>query len=162
MKKSILLIILSCLCVVVWAQPMQMVKASPNTTTIEEYNYVTKGYAIQLEAGLDMKKGYELRDLCGFEHLNYGTDTKRGCSFKSLHKQGYVKPCAIMMIYERRTNDVTARKDYYCIPTSDAPNELWDKLFAQINADPTSPTTKDMYGAMIWATMKLSSLLAQK
>lgn len=26
-------------------------------TTQEEYNYITKGYKIQLESGLDMKKG---------------------------------------------------------------------------------------------------------
>lgn len=27
-------------------------------TTEEEYNYMTKGYRIQVESGLDMKKGY--------------------------------------------------------------------------------------------------------
>jgi hypothetical protein len=32
-------------------------------TTIEEYNYVTKGYKIQLESGLDMKRGYSVKDL---------------------------------------------------------------------------------------------------
>lgn len=32
-------------------------------TTIEEYNYVTKGYKVQTESGLDMKKGYEFRDV---------------------------------------------------------------------------------------------------
>lgn len=29
-------------------------------TTDEEYNYVTKGLKIQMESGLDMKKGYEI------------------------------------------------------------------------------------------------------
>ena len=32
-------------------------------TTVEEYNYVSKGYKVQLESGLDMKKGYEMIDL---------------------------------------------------------------------------------------------------
>ncbi len=32
-------------------------------TTETEYNYVTKGYKIQLESGLDMKKGYRFEDL---------------------------------------------------------------------------------------------------
>jgi hypothetical protein len=31
----------------------------PYGTTLEEYNYVTKGYAVQIEQGLDMKAGYE-------------------------------------------------------------------------------------------------------
>ncbi|WP_421799825.1 hypothetical protein [Haliscomenobacter sp.] len=30
-------------------------------TTQEEYNYVTKGYKIQQESGLDMKKGYSIK-----------------------------------------------------------------------------------------------------
>lgn len=29
-------------------------------TTVEEYNYLTKGYAIQIESGLDMKAGYKM------------------------------------------------------------------------------------------------------
>jgi len=28
-------------------------------TTLEEYNYITKGYKVQIESGLDMKKGYD-------------------------------------------------------------------------------------------------------
>ncbi len=32
-------------------------------TTLEEYNYVTKGYHVQLTSGLDMKKGYEFEDI---------------------------------------------------------------------------------------------------
>ena len=32
-------------------------------TTGDEYNYITKGYKVQIESGLDMKKGYEFRDI---------------------------------------------------------------------------------------------------
>ena len=32
-------------------------------TTLEEYNYITKGYKVQTDSGLDMKKGYELSDI---------------------------------------------------------------------------------------------------
>ena len=31
-------------------------------TTMEEYNYITKGYKIMLESGLDLKEGYEIKD----------------------------------------------------------------------------------------------------
>jgi hypothetical protein len=32
-------------------------------TTEEEYNYVTKGYKVQTESGLDMKKGYDFGEI---------------------------------------------------------------------------------------------------
>jgi hypothetical protein len=33
-----------------------------NQTTFEEYNYMTKGFPIQLTSGLDMKKGYSVSE----------------------------------------------------------------------------------------------------
>ena len=33
------------------------------TTTDDEYNYLTQGYAEQLQKGLDMKSGYELKKI---------------------------------------------------------------------------------------------------
>lgn len=38
-----------------------LVNATP--TTLEEYNYLVKGYKIQVESGLDMKIGYHLEDI---------------------------------------------------------------------------------------------------
>ena len=32
-------------------------------TSEEEYNYITKGYKVQVETGLDMKAGYHFKDL---------------------------------------------------------------------------------------------------
>lgn len=32
-------------------------------TTVEEYNYMTKGYKIQISSGLDMKNGYSFSDI---------------------------------------------------------------------------------------------------
>jgi hypothetical protein len=43
--------------------------ASP--TTLEEYNYLTKGYHIQITSGLDMKKGYRLDTLGAYSLGNY-------------------------------------------------------------------------------------------
>lgn len=36
---------------------------NPNGTTLQEYNYMTKGYKIQLDSGLDEKKGYHVTDI---------------------------------------------------------------------------------------------------
>lgn len=33
-----------------------------NSTTVEEFNYMTKGYQIAIQSGLDVKSGYELGD----------------------------------------------------------------------------------------------------
>ena len=42
-------------------------KLSP--TTEAEYNYLTKGYRVQMESGLDMTKGYTFQDM---DHVKYG------------------------------------------------------------------------------------------
>jgi len=74
-------------------------------TTLEEYNYVTKGYKIQVESGLDMKKGYVMKDL--FEvfiriEINdspFGVAPKTiKTTAKGLYRTGQTSPCAIMLI----------------------------------------------------------------
>lgn len=40
----------------------QLANIELSPTTEEEYNYLTKGYRVQLESGLDMKKNYLLED----------------------------------------------------------------------------------------------------
>jgi hypothetical protein len=39
---------------------------SYSQTTLDEYNYLTKGYKIALESGLDLKQGYKMFDI--YEH----------------------------------------------------------------------------------------------
>lgn len=46
-------------------------------TTMEEYNYMTKGYKIQVESGLDMKKGYYFEDMGGHKIGNYVFNVKK-------------------------------------------------------------------------------------
>lgn len=99
----------------------------PSQTTLEEYNYITKGYRIQVESGLDMKKGYEFKDLFELVVDVYSTD--RTMQFRALHRIGNPKPCAIMVIFQRPDTNF---KDHLCIPSFDASPSLWkmyqDKL----------------------------------
>lgn len=37
--------------------------ANATPTSLEEYNYLVKGYKIQVESGLDMKTGYHFEDI---------------------------------------------------------------------------------------------------
>ena len=46
-------------------------------TSEEEYNYMTKGYAIKLSSGLDMKKGYSISKLQKIEKGSYSFDFKK-------------------------------------------------------------------------------------
>lgn len=128
------------------------VNNSIGQTTQEEYNYVTKGYKVQLESGLDMKKGYTLKHLGEWEQKK-GTENRK-CEFKGLIKQGQTKPSAIMMIY-KRTDIPNGASDYICIPSADAPAEMWQQTYDFINAN--SRDNYLMMQTIIWALMKFSS-----
>ncbi len=126
-------------------------------TTEEEYNYVTKGYKVQMESGLDMKKGYSLVDLgkWGMSH----NPENRECTFKALMREGQSKPCAIMMIY-RRTDISTGTTWYICIPTSDASASIWQKTLDFINTN--FKQNDRMLDSIIWALMHFSAQEAAK
>ena len=78
-------------------------KLNAQPTTEEEYNYVTKGYKIQFESGLDMKAGYSLKDI-GEWYLKFG-DASRGFVFKGLYRGSDTRPCCVMAIYQKKIND---------------------------------------------------------
>ena len=92
-------------------------------TTIEEYNYITKGYKTMIESGLDMKKGY------GFKELGLYSTSARNCTFKALYRDKESKPCGILCVFKRLDGGYC----YLCIPTSDASQEIWNKAIDEIN-----------------------------
>ena len=85
-------------------------------TTLEEWNYITKGYKIQLESGLDMKKGYELI----FDKKQ--SEGKTQVNFYFLRKTSINKNVAIMVY-------VPSANAYYCIPKlgDEQVNDLFNK-----------------------------------
>jgi len=93
-------------------------------TTKEEYDYIVKGYKIQLENKLDMKSGYKFIDYDTWG-IDYGK-FKRKVTFKGLVREGEDKPCALLMILERTDRDY---EEYLCIPHYDSPEEIWDKSY---------------------------------
>jgi hypothetical protein len=97
-------------------------------TTLEEYNYITKGYKIQMESGLDMKKGYLLQDLKTVVCKSGGWT--RTFNFKNLIRIRENKVCAIMVEYikygQKRNNQWEKTYTYFCIPTMDSSQEIWD------------------------------------
>lgn len=95
-----------------WAQP----------TTEEEFNYMSKGYKIQVESGLDMKKGYSLQLLDSMT-VPHSAAT-RHVRFLGLFREGSTTPCGIIGVVKRMDNGVVT---YLCLPSHDAPDALWQK-----------------------------------
>jgi hypothetical protein len=121
-------------------------------TTQEEYNYITKGYKVQMESGLDMKKGYSFIEF-GNWGLKHGIENRQ-CEFIGLVRQGHTKPCAIMMIYKR--TDITNGATFYiCIPSADAPQEIWNQTLDFINT--SFKDNNALQNTIIWALMHFSS-----
>lgn len=96
-----------------------------NPTTEEEYNYASAGYKLQLQMKLPMKKGYSAAELLVFE------EGDRKCTFKAVIRTGEKLPCAVIMIYDRPREN----PEYFCIPSSDASTELWDKFYSSLKSD---------------------------
>ncbi|TRX34922.1 hypothetical protein [Flavobacterium restrictum] len=98
--------------------------SSPTTET--EYNYITKGYKVQISSGLDMKAGYEVIDI---STEKMGTYTYE---IKALVRSEKQEISSIMVI---TTSASWGNKYYFCIPHGDKNlnqkyyNDLilWDK-----------------------------------
>ena len=88
-------------------------------TTEEEYNYLTKGYKIQVESGLDMKKGYTLTDLLTSEASSLFD--KSSMIFKGLYRDGQKTPCAVLCIVDKK---------YICIPHYESSDDIWKSYFS--------------------------------
>ena len=92
-------------------------------TTVEEYNYVVKGYKVQTESGLDMKKGYELK------YVDETTVGERSVTLQKLVKTSESKTVAYMVIYKKKGNP----NEYICIPHPNSSKEIiqayWDALY---------------------------------
>ena len=87
-------------------------------TTIEELNYLNKGYKYQQDMGLDMKKGYELKEINEFNAQIYSGD--RSMSFYGLFKEG--QPAGILVIFKGQYTLL-----HYGLPLWMSENEVWNE-----------------------------------
>ena len=94
-------------------------------TSMEEYNYITKGYKVQQESGLDMKKGYE------FEDLNTHKAGIRTASLKKLVKvnAGKKQTAAYMIVYQKEQSP----KEYFCIPSPKSGEDVLAAYWTSLN-----------------------------
>lgn len=97
-------------------------KLSSLSTTEEEYNYLTKGYKVQIESGLDMKKGYSLKEV--------GNISRGKCdfNFKILIREAKNEIAGYLVITHSRN---TGQTYYSCIPINN--KELLDRYYDDIH-----------------------------
>ena len=102
-------------------------------TTAEEYNYLTKGYKIQIESGLDMKQGY------GFKDIGFPKTQERSCQFKGLINETTHKMVATLAIFPAANGD----KYYICIPTAGSSQEVFNAYYSSLNQIDNLSAMKD-------------------
>lgn len=124
-------------------------------TTETEYNYLTKGYKIQLESGLDMKKGYYFKDIeeWGLDYSSF----QRNVEFKQLFRENENIPCATLMIFKRTD---TKYVDYICIPHYDSSSELWER--ARLDFFKSADSWSSAGKAYAWSMNKMISYLSSQ
>lgn len=94
-------------------------------TTEDEYNIGSVGYKMLLTMKVDLKAGYSITDYATYEYAD------RTAQFKGLLRKGETKPCAVIMVYQK----LRGAPEYYCIPTPDAPEVLWDRFRFSLNGE---------------------------
>lgn len=111
-------------------------------TTEEEYSYVTKGLKIQIDGGLDMKKGYELKTV---KVLN--SNLKRA----ELGQLIRTSDKSIACYWLKFTNFKTY---YFCLPNPDSTTDLINKcnsdLIKGMNAHSMSMVVITMLNGLQW------------
>lgn len=112
-----LLFALTLLCFTITNSPGQNAPAIAPTTD-EEYVMGSVGYKMFMQLRVELKPGYKVNDIRDFE---YGD---RKASFKGLYRSGEKSPCAVILVYTK----LRGAPEYYCIPTLDAPEILWDRF----------------------------------
>jgi hypothetical protein len=137
----------------------ESVPAESNTlgTTQEEYNYITKGYRIQIESGLDMKKGYTMKDIQTERHNDYYLE------MKALYRDGSTAPCAIMVItqYQSDINGWGVHTYYYCIPHWASSQKIWDDYDYSMNTLAEARDVLAVTRAICWASARAAAYFAQ-
>lgn len=115
-------------------------------TSTEEYNYLTKGYKIQIESGLDTKSGYTFSDLGTYKSTN------RSCEFKALVKQATKKSVGTLCIFYAANGD----KYYFCIPAAGSSEELFAQYRSSLSIIDNGDAARDysFFLSLLWSNRK--------
>lgn len=125
-------------------------------TTLKEYNYVTKGIQVALDAGLDMKEGYELRNV----GQTTVTDLFSNWSSEDRNEMvGFhilIREDGTVASYLLTHNGSVGNHDFIqilCIPTGKTDAEIMNLAKSQFFKDDEYKSQTD--GARYWAFIEL-------
>lgn len=107
-------------------------ESAPTTET--EYNYITKGYKIQVSSGLDMKAGYSLEDI---DIVTIGSYTYE---IKALIRTEKQEIAALMVITK---SSAWGNTYYFCIPHGN--NDLNQRYYNDLSLWDKAITTPYAY-----------------
>ncbi|MEP7265907.1 MAG: hypothetical protein ABI772_15495 [Bacteroidota bacterium] len=110
-------------------------------TTVDEYNIGSVGYKMLLTMKVDLKAGYKVINYDTYEYAD------RKAEFKGLLRDGENKPCAMIMVYQK----LRGAPEYYCIPTPDAPEALWDRFRISLTGETDSKQEQMQFFAFVFA-----------
>jgi|GEM_PF-3169233 len=79
------------------------------TTSIEEYNYLTKGYADDVSKGRDIKNGYELKEFYTFDNENINFSF----TYHKFIETATNKTKAVLVVAKKKSKN---KVKYLCIP----------------------------------------------
>ncbi len=99
MKTLVLLFLLASTSTLSGQLDSMLTNATP--TTVEEYKYLTKGYRIQVESGLDMKKGYDFENIGEYKIGTYQF------TIKNLIREADNELAGILIITYSTTSGIT-------------------------------------------------------
>lgn len=101
-------------------------------TTLEEYNYVTKGVKTQIDNGLDMKKGYELEPVSQHET---SSSTVTLVKLVQVENPDVRRTAAYMLIY----NKLNYPEEIICIPNPNSEQMILEAYWkALVNGSTSS------------------------
>lgn len=121
MKKSVFLLIFLVACSLMTT----VAQSNKVPTSSEEYNYVTKGYQIQISSGLDMKIGYSVIDL-GTKNC-YNRNIKISKLMRQIGDNLHL--CATMVYFNGGGVDT-----YLCLPTINSGSDIWNAYWRSLES----------------------------
>ncbi len=117
--------------------------AFSQATSDDEYNYLTKGYSVQITSGLDMKQGYTMVDK-GNVPLDLGAG--QSVNVKYLYRTSGNVYAGALLIFHGKGAD-----KYFCVPNQASGPGVWNKTLQDVQA--AFGADKSGYEVLMWAAM---------
>lgn len=122
-------------------------------TSVEDYNYITRGYADDINNGRGIKTGYNVSVFSTGESVKWADGTERYITL-SYFKKGADKKAIIVACSDKNGTTKKWNVSYHCIPTLSSSDYVWQQYYFDM-----SDWDSNWKLTMCWA---LSKVLSEK